>query len=301
MADAAVAASRRRTTPRSHLARSPLFEDVSPQVGVLDEDAVAGGLTDDADEALALLAELTGATDQRLRQLSRLLAARLFVDLGRSGPANRGGAGVLRSSAFRDDGSDIDLDTSLDTLIEGRAGIGVDPSRLRVRAWRRPDLAVCLVVDRSGSMGGAPLATAALAAAAVAWRVPYDHSVLAFARDVVALRSQGAVKPAAQVVDDLLGLRGAGTTDLTGALVAARRQLDRSSARRRLTILLSDCRVTVHGDAVAAATALDEVAVIAPAGDADEATAFAAEVGARLVTVAGPGDVVRAVSEAFER
>ena len=35
---------------------------------------------------------------------------------------------------------------------------------------RKPGTALCLLVDRSGSMGGEPLATAAVAAAAVAWR-----------------------------------------------------------------------------------------------------------------------------------
>lgn len=300
-ADAAVASARRRTTARSHLAHHPRFEDVSPEVGVLDEDAVASGMEEDPDAVLALLADLTGATDVHLRRLSRRLAARLFVDITRSGPARRRGVGRLRTAPFRADGSDLDLDASLSTLVETRAGLGLDPTRLRVQAWHRLELAVCLLVDRSGSMGGAPLATAALAAAAVAWRVPDDHSVLAFAKDVVAVRSQGTAKPTSRVVDDLLGLRGVGTTDLAGALTAARQQLDRSTAGRRLTVLLSDCRATVHGDALAAARALDEVAVVAPDGDAEEATAFAAAVGARLVTVGGPGDVVAALSAVFER
>ena len=52
------------------------------------------------------------------------------------------------------------------------------------------------------------------------------------------------------VVDDLLRLRGQGTTDLAGALTAAARQLDRSRAKRRVTILMSDCRATTGADAI---------------------------------------------------
>ena len=62
----------------------------------------------------------------------------------------------------------------------------VDPERLRVRGWVQPGTALCLAVDRSGSMGGKPLATSAVAAAAVANRAPADYSVLAFGKDVVA-------------------------------------------------------------------------------------------------------------------
>ena len=61
--------------------------------------------------------------------------------------------------------------------------------RLRVQAppspgkTKRKPLNLGLVLDRSGSMGGKPLATAALAAAAVASRAPEDYSVLARLRE----------------------------------------------------------------------------------------------------------------------
>ena len=75
----------------------------------------------------------------------------------------------------------------------------------------------------------------------------------------------------------MLALRGHGTTDLAGALQAAGQQLARSSAGRKITVLLSDCRATEPGDVVAAAAALDELAIVAPEGDADAATELAAD------------------------
>jgi uncharacterized protein with von Willebrand factor type A (vWA) domain len=148
-----------------------------------------------------------------------------------------------------------------------------------------------LLVDRSGSMGGAPLAAAAVAAGAVAYRAPAEHAVLAFAGDVVVLKSIDAPKPAERVVQDVLTLRGMGTTDLTLALRAAGAQLARARGGRKVAVLLSDCRPTAPGDVVAAARQLDELWIVAPAGDDEEARVLAAAVGARLTSVEGPSQI----------
>ena len=245
---------------------------------------------------MALLADLTGATDPKLRELARRLAARLFLDLARRGPAHPRGIGTLRELPYQPDRGDIDIDASLEVIAEGRASGWIDAERLRVRGWVRPGTALCLLVDRSGSMGGKPLATAAVAAAAIASRIPTDYSVLAFGKDVVVAKGQDSTKPSELVVTDLLSLRGFGTTDLAGALVVAAQQLGRSRASRRVTIVLSDCRATVEGDVVAAAGALDEVVVIAPESDSDAARQFAAETGAAFTTVSGPSAVADALA-----
>ncbi len=155
---------------------------------------------------------------------------------------------------------------------------------------------MCLLVDRSGSMGGQPLATSAVAAAAVAYRAPEDFSVVSFAKESVVVKAQDAVLPVELVVDGVLALRGHGTTDLAGALLVAQRQLARSPAGRKITVLLSDCRATEDGDVVAAAGALDELAIIAPDGDAAAAVALAAATGAALTTVTGPAAAADAVA-----
>jgi Mg-chelatase subunit ChlD len=291
-----VHAAQRRTTSRRDLARHQRFVQISPEVGRLDESALERALAEDPDDTLALLADLTSATDPVLRALARRLAGHLFLDLARRGPARPRGVGRMDVQRYRADRGDLDLDASLDAVLRARATGGPpDPEELRVRGWVRPGTALCLAVDRSGSMGGRPLATAAVAAAAVAWRAPQDYSVVAFGQDVVVAKSQDAPRPPDAVVNDLLALRGFGTTDLAGALGAAARQLDRSRAGRRITLLLSDCRATVPGDVVAAARALDELCVVAPAGDSDEAEALAAACGAKVVSVAGPTDAARAL------
>jgi Mg-chelatase subunit ChlD len=289
---------------RRELAGDELFERVSPDVGELDERAVDEALAESTDEILSLLATLSGAVDEALRAKVRDLACRVVVDMARSGPAVRGRAGRLRSVPLDDAGGDLDLDRAVEAVAAAPGGVP-DRRDLRVLEWERPDTAVCLVIDRSGSMHGEALATAALAAAAVACRAPVEHAVLSFAATVDVIRDiaepPAGDDPGAQVVDAVLGLRGHGTTDLAAALLAAGEQLSRSRAGRRMTVVLSDCRATEPGDVVAAASALDELVVIAPDDDATEARALAAAAGARCVGIGGPADVVRALDVALSR
>lgn len=275
---------------------------MSPDVGEIDEAVVEQGLVDDPDEMLALLADLTSAADQRLRDVARRLAARLFLDLARRGPTTKRKAGRISEQPYRPDGGDLDLDASFDVIAEARAAeAAVDAERLRIRSWGSPETALCLLVDRSGSMGGRPLATAAVAAAAVAMRNPANYSVVAFGKETTLVKAQMTAVPADRVVTDVLSLRGHGTTDLAGALRAASAQLQRSGAPRQIAIVLSDCRSTVAGDVRAAAATLPEIVVVAPEHDCEEALKFAGECGARIATASGPSTVVEALASVLDR
>ena len=160
-----------------------------------------------------------------------------------------------------------------------------------------PATAICLLVDRSGSMSGKPLATNAVAAAAVAQRSE-DFSVISFAKDGLSIKSQDVTMEVELVVDRILSLRGRGSTDVAGALELAAQQLRRSTAGRKVTILLSDCRATEHGDVVGAARRLDELVILAPRGDDDaEARLLAGETGSRIASIDGPTEVPAAIAE----
>jgi Mg-chelatase subunit ChlD len=249
-----------------------------------------------------MLADLTGATDVRLRELARRLAGRLLVDLARTGRAQARGVGKLRSEPADRSQGDLDLDASIEPLLLHRA-TGSPPAldELRALAWAKPSTALCVLVDRSGSMGGERLAAAALAAAACAWRAPEDHSVLAFSSKVIVVKGQRQVRPTTAVVDDVLSLRGHGTTDLSLALRAAAAQLATSRAKRRLTILLSDCRPTEGRDPLIDAGVLDELVIVAPADDADDAAHLAGATGSRWVPLHGPSDIPAAFTELLDR
>lgn len=288
-----MARAQRATLARRDLARHRRFEDLSPEVGELDEAAVDAAMAEDPDDVLGLLADMARATDPTLRELARRLAGRLVVDVARRGSARQRGVGRIETARFAPDAGDLDLDASTEALVDARAvGAAVDPDRLHVRRWVRPRTALCLLVDRSGSMQGRPLATSAVAAAAAALRGHgQDYSVIAFAGDGLALKAQDAVVPVERVVDRILTLRGRGTTDLAGALRLAAGQLARSHAGRKVVVLLSDCRATEPGDVRSAAAALDELVVVAPAGDDEDAQRLARDLGAPIAVVAGPSEV----------
>jgi Mg-chelatase subunit ChlD len=275
-------APRARTTGRAELDRHPHFAQVSPQVGVLDPDALRDALAADPDAVLALLAAMSGATDEALRSQVRRLAPGLVLDRVRSGRARRRGTGRPRT-VRASQGGDLDLDASLDAVAAARA-----QSRpphlddLVARDWGRPDLALCLLVDRSGSMQGARLAGAAVTAAACALRAPAEHAVLAFARDTVAVRHLRSARSAEATVEAVLRLQGHGVTALAAALRRAHDELATARATRRVVVLLSDCRSTDDEDPLPAARRVPELVVLAPAADEAPARSFAIRAGARF-------------------
>lgn len=285
---------RRRTTARRDLAGAGGFSEVSPHVGELDEAAFEDMLGESPDEALSLLARLTGAADAELRLLARRLAGRVLLRLARGGRAEDRGIGRLVGAPL-EPGRDLDVEASIETLASARAG-RVRSSDLRATRWARPSSALSLVIDRSGSMNGERLAAAALAAAAVALRADDDFSVVAFASDALVLKAQDERRAPADVVDDVLALRGHGSTDIALALREARTQLGRSHATRSVVLLLSDCRSTSGADAVAAARALQRLIVVAPDDDDADARAFAAATGAALALISGPASVPGALT-----
>ena len=162
--------------------------------------------------------------------------------------------------------------------------------------WARPDLALCLVIDRSGSMNGERLTTAAVTGAACLSRAPEEHAVVAFAARVSVLKPLARRARASRTIEQILDLRGHGTTALSDALEEALLQVMGARARRRVVVLLSDCRSTDDVDAVPVGRGIDELIILAPAGDDDEAQRFARETGSKIGVVASVLDVPRVLS-----
>jgi Mg-chelatase subunit ChlD len=288
-----------RTAGRHELARHPRFAEISPEVGVLDEEAMNRALAGDP-TAFELLALMTTATDERLRAAAIRLSAQIVLDRARAGRPAMGGVSRLRPARGALDG-DLDIDASIDGVSAARAEarpVGHDD--LTTMHWGRPRTAFAVVVDRSGSMSGARLAAAATVAVACALRAPQEHAVLSFAATVEVIRPLASDTAPAAVAERLLGLRGHGVTRLADALKAARDQLAPARARRRIVILLSDCRSTDEDDTLQTARSLPELIILAPADDHEQAAQLAGLSGARWAPLAHPLDAAAALDQLLE-
>ena len=276
---------------------------VSPEVGALDEAALAGALEEDIDAGVSMLIDLTRATDPRLRDRARMVAASLVVPAARvPGPSVAGGS--ARIGPVRGGGVDLDLDATLERAeIPDARSIRADD--LRWRGWRRPGRATVLLVDASGSVTGPPLAAAVVTAAALAARTgPSDElAVVAFWSRAVVLRRMDDPAPPARVVDRLLALRGGDTTDLAGGLRAALTEVARSTAGRRDVVVLTDGMANEGGDPMpvaASAPALGaavHVMALSPDEEAEAACrALAGAGGGRFATLRRAADAPEAVA-----
>lgn len=256
---------------------------------MLDETAFEAVLRDDPDDAVSLLVEMAGATDEKLRAAARRLATGLVLDLARQGMASSPGVGRLRR-VRAERGGELDLDASLPELLDAAAaGRAPSPDELIARQWGRPELALCLLIDTSGSMTGRRLAAAVSA-----------HAVLSFARKTDVIRPLWSARTRPAVVDAVLSLRGHGVTALATALREASRQLAPARAARKVVLLLSDCRATDDEDPLPAAAACDELLVLAPAEDCEEAERFAALACARWRPLSGPAAAPTALRELLD-
>ncbi|HWE55179.1 MAG TPA: vWA domain-containing protein [Acidimicrobiales bacterium] len=255
---------------------------------------------------MALLADLTRATDPRLRAQARDLAAALVIPAARrAGPSRPGGS--ARLGPVRDGGVDLDIDATVERLGEHPELRAED---LRWRGWRRPGRAVVLVVDASGSVTGPPLATAVITAAALAARTgPGDQlAVVAFWSKAVVLRHIRDVGPVSTAVDRVLALRGGDTTDLEGGLRAALAQMAEASVARRDVVLLSDGMANEGGDPLpiaAAAAAMGvplHVLALAPEAESlDACRALAGAGGGRMAELGRPSAAADAVVDILGR
>jgi len=272
--------SRRQIGRREMQLRHESFDDVSPAVAELDEEAFAAAMAADPDAAAAMLADMALATDRDLRAAARRLACRVFLQVGRIGGTRS--RGTRRLAANRRADGDLDLDRTLD-----RTG-GTWPPTVEdfvTRTWTGHRRAVCLVVDSSGSMNGLAVAIAAVAAAAVVLAADdkLETSVLTFAARVEVLQRQGQRRSAEDLVGRLVSLRGHGVTDLAAGLRGARTQLLSTVADERVVVLLSDCLHT-SGDAPESALAgIDKLHVLYPLPTAE------AEEAARALAARGGG------------
>ncbi len=177
--------------------------------------------------------------DPEVLRRARQIAARLAVPTPRRDVSDRRGAGELASVRYRGGSDDIDLDRTVEQLVEHPVPEDED---IIVRERVRTRRSVALLVDVSGSMRGERAATAAATVGALAAELARDDlAVVAFWSDAAVLSQLGQYAAAQRLLDTMLRIPAKGLTNIAFPLQVAAAQLSRVPARDARVLLLSDC------------------------------------------------------------
>jgi len=170
---------------------------------------------------------------------ARQIATRLAVPRPRRDTTARRGIGELASLRYRDGSDDIDLDRTVEQLIEHPLP---EEDDIIVRERVRTRRSVLLLVDVSGSMRGERVRTAAATVGALAAELSRDDlAVVAFWSDAAILSRLGQHVAPQSLLDMMLRIPAKGLTNIAFPLQVAARELARVPARDARAVLLSDC------------------------------------------------------------
>jgi Mg-chelatase subunit ChlD len=178
------------------------------------------------------------ADPETLRR-ARQIAARLAVPRPRRDASARRGVGELASVRYLGGSDDIDLDRTVEELVEHPVP---EEDDIIVRERVRTRRSVVLLADVSGSMRGERIRTAAATVGALAAELDRDDlAVVAFWSDAAILSHLGQHVPAQRLLDEMLRIPAKGLTNLAFPLDVAATELARVPARDARVVLLSDC------------------------------------------------------------
>lgn len=261
----------------------------------------APGETDEPAELLDTAPREAEPDAEALRR-ARQIATALAVPRPRRDTTPRRGVGELASVRYRGSSDDIDLDATLENLVEHPVPEDDD---IIVRERVRTRRSVVLLVDVSGSMRGERVRTAAATVGALAAELARDDlAVVAFWSDAAVLAKLGQAVPPQRLLDTLLRIPAQGLTNVAFPLQVARRELSRVPARDARVLLLSDCVHNAGPDPRIVAAQLPRLDVLLDTSgehDAELARELARLGRGRLGRAATYRDVAPALSVLFAR
>ncbi|AXT84252.1 VWA domain-containing protein [Aeromicrobium sp. A1-2] len=206
--------------------------------------------------------------------LAKQLARRMSATWRRRRADCESTTGRLRSVPYRHGSSEIDVDRTLDVLVERRP---LQERDIIVRERLGSRRATALIVDVSGSMRGEKMLMTAAAVGAMSAefdRRSEEFAVIAFWSEAAVLKSFAGSVGDGVVLDRLLRIPARGLTNIEFAFRVANDQLSQSSAPRRDAIVLTDAMHNAGGDPRLVARSLPRLHVLLETdGEHDEGLA----------------------------
>ena len=198
--------------------------------------------------------------DTEVARRAHEIASRLALVRRRDRRPRTGGRGVLQSAPFDGGSDEIDLDATMDALLETP---DIAPEDVVVRTRLLHPRAVALLVDISGSMRGERVRTAAATVGALAAEMEDDQlAVVAFWSDAALLLSLGERIEPATLMETLLRLPARGLTNIGFPLEIAAKELAGARTTQTRAILLSDCVHNAGVDPVPLAAGLARLDIL---------------------------------------
>ena len=188
-----------------------------------------------------------------LREPVKDAAKKVAIDLGKkkaSALIGSSEAGILPNGAIRpymlgDDPDTIDIDETLSNILaSGKPHDQVTTDDFIVRRLVSGRRCVVFLVDISGSMSGAPLASATLATAMLLSAFARDELGLAFFEsDSHVVCEVGKPVDVDDVMDEVLDMQARGGTQMQAALQWAEDQFKEAGSQDRMLIMLTDAYI----------------------------------------------------------
>ncbi|MCF2141798.1 MAG: VWA domain-containing protein [Candidatus Lokiarchaeota archaeon] len=186
----------------------------------------------------------------RFRQIIKDHAKRIMIDLAKARAASLIGSseagplpeGTTRPYVLGDELDSIDLDETVENILDtGKSLADITTDDFIVRQEVSGRRCVVFLVDISGSMSGAPLASAALATAMLLFAFSRDELAVAlFESNTHVICKIGQSIDLDEVVDEILDLTARGGTQMSRALEWAEKQFELSRSQDRVFIMVTD-------------------------------------------------------------
>lgn len=208
-------------------------------------------------ESLEVFANVFDMLKPQVRETAVRLASKLIIRIARNIADSGYRSGKLKLVRGFSDAAEIELDRSLENIID-HPEAGILPNIVSF-AREKERSAFVMMVDHSYSMRGLKIVLAAITAATIAYHFKRDYAVLAFSDQVTVLKGLNERIGPEKVLEKLFGLTLRGDTNIGLALKKGLEQLGDFEQKKGL--LLTDGAWT-SGNPQEAASLFDKLNVL---------------------------------------